>query len=946
MTSQKHTDSAILASELLEIIRQLLSELHPQQRISVRLDSMLDRDLGLDSLARIELLLRCEKQFVVSLPEQLLTTMETPRDLLQAILALESEEAKEQVRHIAIKPDAVEAGEPAQATTLIEALAWHVERHPERNHLLLYGQKGVVEEEISYKKLWQGAATVCAGLRHHGLNACEQVAIMLPTGRDFFFSFYGILMAGATPVPIYPPMRLKQVEDHMQRQSGILNNAKAKMLITFNQIKALARIIKPQVKSLSAIITVNELSSLQGDSEHPNLHAHDIALLQYTSGSTGKPKGVVLSHTNLLANIRAMGKATDVTSQDVFVSWLPLYHDMGLIGACLGSMYYAMPLVLMSPLSFIARPQRWLKAIHDHRGTLSPAPNFAYELCMRISDDSELAGLDLSSWRMAFNGAEPVSPNTIERFANRFADFGFNRQAFSPVYGLAESSVGLAFSAPGRGPLIDTIQRDSFVLQGKAIPAVADKKIPLRFVACGQPLPGHQIRIVDAIGREVGEREEGKLQFSGPSATSGYFRNQLATAKLYDGNWLNSGDYAYMAAGDVYITGRAKDIIIRAGRNIYPQELEDAVGNIERIRKGCVAAFASPDPNSGTERLIIMAESREKNPQRLEKMRVEINTLAVDLLGSPPDEVLLVPPNTALKTSSGKIRRAACRERYEQGIVAGRVASGWLQLLRLALASIAPQFRRGLRVAADNIYAGYAWLLFLLLASSTWLITLLLPGMVLRRRFVRMAARLFLRLSGTPLIVHGEENLPNTSPCVVVSNHASYLDGIMLTATLPPTLAYVAKLELKSQLIPRLFLNRIGAAYVERFDVQKGVEDTGRILNIIEQGQSLAIMPEGTFRRASGLRPFHMGAFVIAAKAMVPVIPVAIRGSRSILRGNSLFPRRGTISIVIGEAIRPESNEWSDAVALRDKSRRHILQHCGEPDLQSDNSNYSNILPE
>jgi 1-acyl-sn-glycerol-3-phosphate acyltransferase len=946
VNSQSHTDLAGLAGELLEIIRQLLSELHPEQHLTLSLDSVLDRDLGLDSLARIELLLRCEKQFAVSLPEQLFATMETPRDLLQAVLALEPEEAEEQFRHIATTPDAMETGEPARATTLIEALAWHIERHPERTHLLLYGQKGAVEEEISYAKLWQGAAAVCAGLRYHGLNAGEQVAIMLPTGRDFFFSFYGILMAGATPVPIYPPMRLKQVEDHMQRQSGILNNARAKMLITFDEIKPLARIIKPQVESLSAVVTVEELSQRSDDGERPALHAHDTALLQYTSGSTGNPKGVVLSHTNLLANIRAMGQAANVTPQDVFVSWLPLYHDMGLIGACLGSMYYAMPLVLMSPLSFIARPQRWLKAIHDHRGTLSPAPNFAYELCMRISDDSELAGLDLSSWRMAFNGAEPVSPNTIERFSNRFADYGFNRQAFSPVYGLAESSVGLAFSPPGRGPLIDTIRRDSFVRQGKAVPAVTDEKTPLRFVACGRPLSGHQIRIVDTTGREVGEREEGKLQFTGPSVTSGYFRNQSATAKLYDGDWLDSGDYAYMAAGDIYITGRAKDIIIRAGRNIYPQELEDAVGNIERIRKGCVAAFASPDPNSGTERLIIMAESREKEPQRLEEMRVEINALAVGLLGAPPDEVVLVPPSTALKTSSGKIRRAACRELFEQGNVGRQVSSGRLQLLRLALASAAPQCRRGLRVATDNLYAAYAWLLFLLSASTTWLITLLLPGMALRRRFVRTAARLFLRLSGTPLIVHGEENLPKTTPCVVVSNHASYLDGIILTAALPPTLAYVAKLELKSQLIPRLFLNRIGTAYVERFDVQKGVEDTERILKIIEQGQSLAIMPEGTFRRASGLRPFHMGAFVIAAKALVPVIPVAIRGSRSILRANSLFPRRGAISIVIGEPIRPENNEWSDAVALRDAAHRHILRHCGEPDLQNDGSNYSSVSPE
>lgn len=935
MNKGKGTDSTSLAEELLKLIRQMLDELHPDRDITVTVDSSLERDLGLDSLARIEMLLRCEKKFGVSLPEQLLATIETPRDLLRTILAQATDKTEEQIHHIATTPKAVESGEPTQATTLIEALAWHVKSHPERSHLLLYGQKGAVEEEISYASLWQGAAAVCAGLRFHNVQPGEQVAIMLPTGSEFFFSFYGVLMAGGTPVPIYPPMRLRQVEDHMRRQSGILNNAQAKLLITFDEIKPLARLIKPQVESLDAVVTVGELSALQGDGERPALHAHDIALLQYTSGSTGNPKGVVLSHANLLANIRAMGRAAGVKPDDVFVSWLPLYHDMGLIGAGLGSMYYAIPLVLMSPLSFIARPQRWLQAIHDYRGTLSPAPNFAYELCMRISDDSELAGLDLSCWRMAFNGAEPVNPNTIDRFCNRFSDYGFSRQAFSPVYGLAESAVGLAFPPLGRGPLIDTIRRESFIRQGQAIPCATEEEKPLRFVACGQPLPGHQIRIVDATGREVGEREEGKLQFTGPSVTSGYFRNQAATAKLYDGDWLNSGDYAYIAEGDVYITGRAKDIIIRGGRNIYPQELEDAIGQIESIRKGCVAAFASPDPNSGTERLVIMAESHEKKPQRLEKLRTEINALNVDLLGAPPDEVVLVAPNTVLKTSSGKIRRAACREYFEQGDIDNRKASGRLQLLHLALASIVPQCRRALRVAAHTLYAVYAWLLFLTSASITWLVTLLLPGKALRRSFIRMSARLFLRLSGIPLVVHGEEHLPTASPCVVVANHASYLDGIILTAALPPTLAYVAKQELKSQFIPHLFLDRIGAIFVERFDAQKGVENMDTMLKTIEQGQALAIMPEGTFRRAPGLRQFHMGAFVIAAKANIPVIPVAIRGSRSILRGNAFFPRRGRVSIVIGEPITAEGSEWHDAISLRDATRHHILHHCGEPDLQS-----------
>ena len=292
-----------------------------------------------------------------------------------------------------------------------------------------------------------------------------------------------------------------------------------------------------------------------------------------------------------------MGKAVQVTSTDVFVSWLPLYHDMGLIGAWLGSLYHAFPLVVMSPLTFLARPERWLWAIHKHRGTLSASPNFGYELCLRKIPDTALAGLDLSSWRMAFNGAEPVSPETIARFAQRFGQYGLRPQAMAPVYGLAECSVGLAFPPPGRGPLIDCIRRDSFMRTGHAEPAGSDEADVLRVtrMRAGR-FSGHEIRIVDATGRELGERVEGHLEFKGPSATSGYFRNPEQTRLLFHGEWLDSGDFAYMAEGDVYLTGRSKDIIIRAGRNIYPYELEECRGRHPRHPQGLRCGLRQPRP--------------------------------------------------------------------------------------------------------------------------------------------------------------------------------------------------------------------------------------------------------------------------------------------------------------------------------------------------------------
>lgn len=931
-------DADDLTPVLLDTVRQLGIELHPDRKAgsALTLDSSLDRDLGFDSLARVELLLRIEQTFGVSLPEHTLATVETPRDLLRAVLTTSAA-----APHVAIPTwvrevatERIEA-EPDRATTLLDVLDWHVAAHPQRTHIILSEETG--EEEISYSTLRQGAEAVAAGLQTHGLQPGQSVAIMLPTSRDYFYCFYGILLAGGVPVPIYPPARLSQIEDHLRRHAGILNNALASILITVAEAKAVARLLKSHVEGLHSVTTVQELSVFASPISVPVIKAQDIAFLQYTSGSTGNPKGVVLTHANLLANIRAMGQATRADSTDVFVSWLPLYHDMGLIGAWLGSLYYAIPFVVMSPLTFLARPERWLWAIHQHRGTLSAAPNFAYELCLRKISDHAIEGLDLSSWRMAFNGAEPVSPDTIVNFQRRFARYGLRPEAIAPVYGLAESAVGLAFPPPGRGrgPIIDRIKRDTFMRAGKALHASEEEQDALRFVACGQPLPSHQIRIVDATGHELGEREEGRLEFRGPSTTSGYFRNPEQTRRLFHGEWLDSGDFAYIAAGDIYLTGRAKDIIIRAGRNIYPYELEEAVGNIPGIRKGCVAVFGSPGPTSGTERLIVLAETRETEATVLDKLRGEINALAMNLLGEPPDDIVLAPPHTVLKTSSGKIRRAASRELYEKGGSAGRRPRAvWWQFARLAWAGVAPQLRRSQRLASDILYAGYTWFLFWILAPLTWLMAALLPRPAWGWTISRIMARLFVRLSGTPFVVRGLENLPQ-GPCILVANHASYLDGILLVAALPKQFSFVAKRELRERLIPRIYLEHIGAEFVERFELEQGVEDVKQLLQTLRTGQSLIFFPEGTFDRMPGLLPFRMGAFVTATQAGVPVAPVTLRSTRNILRAGQWFPRRGSISITISAPITPEGTDWPAAIKLRNATRAEILRFCGEPDLAS-----------
>ncbi|NJM10702.1 MAG: fatty acyl-AMP ligase [Synechococcaceae cyanobacterium SM1_2_3] len=348
-----------------------------------------------------------------------------------------------------------------------------------------------------------------------------------------------------------------QIEEHLRRHARLLGNAQAVALITVPEAKLVARLLQAQVEGLQHVVTVTELQQTTSTWSETPVQGSDLAFLQYTSGSTGDPKGVMLTHANLLANLRAMGSRVEARSDDVFVSWLPLYHDMGLIGACLGSLYYAFPLAVMSPLSFLARPARWLWAIHHQRGTLSAAPNFAYELCARAIQDREIEGLDLRSWRLAFNGAEPVNPATLERFIARFSPYGFRPEAMTPVYGLAECAVGLALPLPNRGPVIDRVQRDRFMATGQAAPTAGGDVTALLFPACGQPLTQHQIRIVDEQGRELPDRQEGKVEFKGPSATTGYYRNSEATRRLFPhgDDWLDSGDRGYLAGGE-YLSHR------------------------------------------------------------------------------------------------------------------------------------------------------------------------------------------------------------------------------------------------------------------------------------------------------------------------------------------------------------------------------------------------------
>ncbi|WP_081857956.1 AMP-binding protein [Thiomonas sp. FB-Cd] len=924
-----------IESTLFEVIRQAYQDLNqrPASATDFRLDSSLDRDLGFDSLARVELILRIENAFSVRLPENTLALAETPRDLLNAVKAAGKVTSLAPAVVLERNRSEPDQGQPLDASTLLDVLDWHLQRHPNRGQIVVLSDAG--EEEISYAALMREAQAVASWLQHLGVLARQAVAIMLPTCPAYFYTYFGILLSGAIPVPIYPPARPSQIEEHVKRHAFILSNAQAAVLVTVPEAMAVAHLLEAVVPGLRRVVSVIDRPGPHATRQEVAVQGTDIAFLQYTSGSTGNPKGVVLTHANLLANIRCIGEAIQITPDDVFVSWLPLYHDMGLIAAWLASLYFGNPLVVMSPMAFLARPESWLWAIHRHRGTLTAAPNFAYELCLRHIKDQQIQGLDLSHLRVAANGSEAVSPDTIARFAARFRAYGFPQTAMTPVYGLAESTVALLVPPLGRGPLVDLVDRNAFMRDRQAQIASPGDPNPLRFVACGKPIPGHHVRLVDDAGFEVGERMEGRLEFRGPSATAGYFRNPEETDRLIHGAWLDTADRAYVAAGEVYITGRVKDIIIRGGHHLYPHEIEEAVGAIGGVRKGCVAAFGSQDPSLGTERLVVLAETRETDRAARESLHAAIIRGITDLLGEPPDDVILAPPHTVLKTSSGKIRRAATRAVYEAGQVGSPSRSLWWQLARLGWMAVATQARERLTSMGRFLYGIYVVGLFLVLAPIVWLVTAVLVVPSWAWCFSHWMAKLFIRVSGISVRVNGRMPDPRRGGHILVPNHASYLDSLILLAVMRRPHRFIAKRELLGNWMARVYLQRLGSVFVERSVAQQSVADADRLAAIASDGAPLCIFPEGTFRRAPGLLAFHLGAFSTAVRAHVPILPVAIRGTRSVLADEKWLPRRFPVTVTFGDTIAaPDgpADHFLSAVLLRDQARAFILQKIDETD--------------
>ena len=937
MSSTPRPVSDRLEDRVLRIVSDLVGELRGQDPPrGIGLGDSLERDLGISSLERVELLVRLERVFGVRLGDVVMSDAETPGDLATAILTADPDVTE---TWSATRPDpTIAIPAPSAARTIVDALEWHAERNPDRVHIYLRDDDGH-ETPLTYGDVWREATNVANSLVDRGLGRRDAVAVMLRTERAFFSAFFGVLMAGCVPVPMYPPFRADRIEEYAQRQVRILRNAEAKLMITFAEVERIATVLTGQAPSLDAVVTLDCLTGHgHGPAALPTAHRlasqqndGEPALIQYTSGSTGQPKGVLLSHANLLANIRALAAGLEVGADDVGVSWLPLYHDMGLIGAWLGSLYVGSPLALMSPLAFLARPSRWLWSLHAHRGTFSAAPNFAFDLCSHRIDDAELEGLDLGAVRVLLNGSEAVRPETLARFIRRFEPYGLSPTAIAPVYGLAECSVGLSAPPAGRGPRIDSIQRRQFQETGRARPGGEEEGDVLQFVSCGRALPGHEIRVVDSEGHRVADRLEGHVQFRGPSATAGYYRNPDATRTLvHSDGWLETGDLGYLINGELFLTGRRKDLIIKAGRNLQPHEAEEVVAGVSGVRKGCVAAFGISDPTRGTERFVIVAETRLTQAQARARLEATIIERVATALGVPPDVIVLSGPGSVLKTSSGKIRRGATRDAYVSGSLTRRAPSLLVQWTRLAFQAGRGHLKRWSRQVSRIAFTGWVATLLVLTGPFVWLTLALGPAGPWVNRLIGRWTRLLFRLARCRVTVVGLDHLRGVGQAVYVANHASFVDPVLIMSVLPIQPRFAVKARLASYPFLGTAIRKAGHIMIEKNDLSQRIEGAGAVLAPLQAGESLFVFPEGTFVAAPGLLPFRLGAFRAAVDTGCPLVPIAIRGTRRMFPADTLRLRRTAVTVTIGRPISPSGTDWPEIVRLRDAAREMIGRESGE----------------
>ncbi|HKI01815.1 MAG TPA: fatty acyl-AMP ligase [Thermoanaerobaculia bacterium] len=508
---------------------------------------------------------------------------------------------------------------------------------------------------FGWAEIRERAATVAGGLISLGIGRGDRIALVFPTSLEFFEAFFGALLAGAVPVPLYPPVRLGRMGEYLQRTARMMERSGARLVLADSRVR---RLLGEAVSAARPELGCRTIGDLPRAAVEPAaVEPADLALIQFSSGTTVDPKPVALSHRAVAAQVEILNGFWRDTGElrHSAVSWLPLYHDMGLIGCVFPAIARDASLTLIGPELFVVRPALWLRAISRYRATISPAPNFAYSLCVTRVADAEMEGMDLSCWRTALNGAESVAPSVLRAFCDRFARWGFRPEALTPVYGLSEAALAVTFSdldRPFRGRRFD---REGLSRDGAARESEDGREI----VSVGRPVPGFRLRIVDEAGNDLPEGRVGRVWAQGPSLMDGYLGDPEATARALRDGWLDTGDLGFLVEGELYLAGRAKDVVILRGRNYAPDEIERAVEGVAGVRPGCVVAASWLPEDAPGEVLVLFVETlRQARPAEVEALPEACRKAVLGATGLAVDEVVPLKPGTLPRTSSGKLRRA------------------------------------------------------------------------------------------------------------------------------------------------------------------------------------------------------------------------------------------------------------------------------------------------
>ncbi len=526
------------------------------------------------------------------------------------------------------------------------------------------GADGYRAERVEWARLHAEARAAAGALQARGIGPGNHVAILGPTTRPLVTAVQATWLTGATLVMLPLPMRLGSIEEFVAATRGRILGADADVVVVDPD---LAEFLDPRPGDPPVALLGDLLGASESRYDRPADDPSSLAVIQFTSGSTAAPKGVMLRQEAVLANLDAAVAAAGLdVDHDVFVSWLPLYHDMGLIGLLTLPMISGTELVLAAPQDFLAAPSRWMQWMSDFGGTVTAGPNFSYALAARAL--GRFRDLDLSRWRVALNGAETVDPSTVEAFCAAGAVHGLDPRSAFCAFGMAEVTIAATFPEPFKGMSIDAVDRRVLETDRYAAPSDPTSDGTRRLARLGRPISGLEIRIVDpTTAVPMSEREVGELEIRGTSLTCGYYNRPDADAESFRDGWLRTGDLGYLADGELVVCGRIKDVIIVGGRNVFPEDVERAAAAVDGVRAGNVIAFGT-EGRRGREALVVVAETRVDEPGTL---REEVSTRVCDVVGVPPEDVVLVRPGTIPKTSSGKLQRSLCRTRYLEDVLEG-----------------------------------------------------------------------------------------------------------------------------------------------------------------------------------------------------------------------------------------------------------------------------------